>query len=134
MSGVGSLLWHGSQAGSVIGWPFPEISCTSCAGQIGSLRFCGWVDVPITPWKVLSGYRRWLVQALYFPLLGVLIWVTLIDSWDFSIILGSSSSQRCLAPDPVAPSIILSLSSPPPPPFSLHPQSRSYPDPSLHPP
>lgn len=41
------------------------------------LRFCGWVGIPVPPLEDFSGYRRWLVQIPYAPLLGVLVRVTL---------------------------------------------------------
>lgn len=58
------------------------------------LRFYGWVGVPTLPLEVLPGYRRWPVEALYSPMLGVLARVTLIDSWDFLLSYISSLSQR----------------------------------------
>ena len=54
------------------------------AGQIVGLRFCGWVCVPISPLEILlvigDGQFRF-----YIPLLGVLAWLTLLDSWEFPL-------------------------------------------------
>jgi len=40
-------------------------------------RFYGWGGVPILSLEVLPGYKRWVVQGPYPPLLGVLASVTL---------------------------------------------------------
>jgi hypothetical protein len=50
------------------------------AWQIVDQKFCGWVGVPIPPLDALPGYRRWLIQALYPSLLGVLSKVIFVDS------------------------------------------------------
>jgi hypothetical protein len=83
---------HGSQVGPVI------VSC----------RFCGWVGLPISPLKILPGYRRWLIQAPYPALLGVLNRVTLTDSWEFSFHEFSTPPQ--MPQTPVISLNILSLS------------------------
>lgn len=46
-------------------------------------KFCGWVGVTISSLEALSGYRKYLVQALYPLLLGVFTKVTVIDSLVF---------------------------------------------------
>ena len=39
-------------------------------GQIVGQSICDWLGVSIAPLEALPGYRRWLVQAPYPPLLG----------------------------------------------------------------
>jgi hypothetical protein len=46
------------------------------AEQIVGRRFCAWVDIPVPPLEALPSYRRWPLQALYSPLLGVFAGVT----------------------------------------------------------
>ena len=42
-----------------------------------SQRFCVWVSVLIISLEVLPGYRKWLFQVPYLPLVRVLARVTL---------------------------------------------------------
>ena len=45
------------------------------------VNFCGgWNDVTAPPLDVLPGYRRWLLQSLYPPLVGILAKVNLTDT------------------------------------------------------
>lgn len=49
-----------------------------------SLRFRGWVGIPLSPLEVLSAYL-WLVDASYPPLLEVLVRATFINSCEFPL-------------------------------------------------
>ena len=44
------------------------------------------IDVPVPSLAVLSGYRRWSVQAPQRLLVGMLARVTFIDSWEFMLL------------------------------------------------
>ena len=52
-------------------------------GKIVGWMFCGWLDVPVPPLKVLLAYEKLLVQILYLPLLGFTVGVTFIESMEF---------------------------------------------------
>lgn len=83
----GLISWYGPHAGPVIDWPLPQFLChlfsgTSC-GQVVCWRLCGWVGVPVAPLEDLPGYGKWLIQALYPLLRGVLARVILIHSLEF---------------------------------------------------
>lgn len=49
------------------------------AGQTIGQRLCSWIGVPVPPLEFLPWYKKWLVQALYLLLLGVLARVTFIE-------------------------------------------------------
>ena len=59
MSGVDSLTWDGSQVGAVIGWLLLQ-SLFRAAYPVGKTNFeltvLWWIDVPLPPLEVLSGY------------------------------------------------------------------------------
>lgn len=46
------------------------------------------LGIPISSLDIVPGHRRWLVKALYLPLLRVLGRVTLRDAWEFPFALG----------------------------------------------
>lgn len=85
------------------------------ADQIVGWRWCGWVGVQVLPLQNLLGYRRWLVQALYLLLLGILDRLIHIDSWEFPLHQVSSSPQRCSRFQLSLPVFSISILSPPEP-------------------
>ena len=61
-------------------------------GQILGERFCGWINALICPHGVLTGYRRWSLQAPCPPLLGFSVKITLIVSLDLPTFQVSGTS------------------------------------------
>lgn len=55
------------------------------AGKTEGKRFCGWAGVTHPSLEDLPGYRRWLVQAPYPPLLEIFSRVNFMDSWEFPL-------------------------------------------------
>lgn len=82
---VGPLLWPELQVGS-INFITTIVPVQLAAELIVGRKFYGWVDVPVPLLGALSCYRRWLVQVLYPPLLGVFTKVPVIDSTDFQLL------------------------------------------------
>lgn len=66
-----------------------------------------WVDIPISLLGDLPGYRRWLVPALYPPLLDF-AWVTLVDVREFLLHGVSTLFLEC----PPIPVLSPAISSP----------------------
>lgn len=101
------------------------------AGQTIGLRFCDWVDALIPPLQVLPNYRRWLLQTLHPPLLGVFTRLTFVDSMKFPLHQISTLPLKCLSPPiPVVPPRISPLASSllfPTPVFITHLQNLYFP-------
>jgi hypothetical protein len=79
--GMGSLLWHGSLACCVLGWPFPLILAPPPPLYILEVLQIGWHPNPsIRSPKVEPATEDSLSGSLSL-LLGVLARISLIDSW-----------------------------------------------------
>jgi hypothetical protein len=99
-SGVNSHLWHGSQAGWVLGWPLPPFLHHLYPASRTK------VNVLITPLKDLLGYCSGSMSSL-----DVFTRATLIDSWEFLLHWVSTLLLKC-PPIPVVSPRTLSLHSP----------------------
>jgi hypothetical protein len=96
-SEVGSLLWHVSQDGPIIGWPLPQslhhLFYPSRSWKQGKLQVQGFVTGLVSQSLHMKPcLMRYPIQDLYPPLLEVLARVTVIDSWEFPLYWVSSLS------------------------------------------
>ena len=98
---MGSLLGHGLQVKPIISWPVHHALTTIAPAHLAGRTGCGsqvlWLGcyTSVAPLEALPGYRRWLVQAPYLPLLEVITGATFRGSRRFPLHLVLTLPPKC---------------------------------------